>query len=137
MADNLKKQVSSAKSPNHKEVSQINEAMQAMMNSEIERIKKEQREATKQYEKKLHDSSVKMNDMETNVENFKTDLDRTEQEKAFLEKENLLLEKEIQACQQQIDEEVGIAQKIKEKLSAEIEEKKSKNEELKWLKQEL
>lgn len=53
MADNIKKQLNPAKSPNHKEVSQINEAMQAMMNSEIERIKKEHREAAKVYEKKL------------------------------------------------------------------------------------
>jgi hypothetical protein len=58
MADNIKKQLNPAKSPNHKEVSQINEAMQAMMNSEIERIKKEQREAAKVYEKKLQESSV-------------------------------------------------------------------------------
>ena len=75
--------------------------------------------------------------MVTSVENYKTDLERTDQEKAFLEKENSLLEKEIQACQQQIEEEQGIAQKIKEKLLAEIEEKKVKSEEVKWLKQEL
>lgn len=137
MADNIKKQLNPAKSPNHKEVSQINEAMQAMMNSEIERIKKEQREAAKVYEKKLLESNVKINGMLTSVENYKTDLERTDQEKAFLEKENSLLEKEIQACQQQIEEEQGIALKIREKLLAEIEEKKVKSEEVKWLKQEL
>lgn len=81
MADNLKKQMNSAKSPNHKEVSQINEAMQAMMNSEIERLKKEHREQTKTYEKKLQESSSKLNEMVTNVENHKTNFERTEQEK--------------------------------------------------------
>ena len=78
MADNIKKQLNPAKSPNHKEVSQINEAMQAMMNSEIERIKKEQREAAKVYEKKLQESSVQINGMVTSVENYKTDLERTD-----------------------------------------------------------
>ena len=78
MADNIKKQLNPAKSPNHKEVSQINEAMQAMMNSEIERIKKEQREAAKVYEKKLLESNVKINGMLTSVENYKTDLERTD-----------------------------------------------------------
>jgi len=78
MADNTKKQLNPAKSPNHKEVSQINEAMQAMMNSEIERIKKEQREAAKVYEKKLLESNVKINGMLTSVENYKTDLERTD-----------------------------------------------------------
>lgn len=33
------------------------------MNSEIERIKKEQKESKKEYDKKLNDNVVKMNDL--------------------------------------------------------------------------
>jgi hypothetical protein len=39
----------------------VSEAMQAMMNNEIERVKKEQKENAKQYERKLQDNHTKIN----------------------------------------------------------------------------
>lgn len=73
--------------------------MQAMMNSEIEKVKKEQKESKREYELKLQANVVKINHLQTSAENYKTDLERMGGDKAFLEKENVLLEKEIQACQ--------------------------------------
>jgi seryl-tRNA(Sec) selenium transferase len=105
MADNLKNKLNPLTSPVHKEVSQINDAMQAMLNSEIDRIKKEARESAKVYERKLQEKTVKINDLETNVENFKTDLQRSESEIRIIEKENSVLISEVETCQAQIQEE--------------------------------
>jgi len=44
---------------------QVNDALQSMINSEIERMKKEQKDAKRDFERKLQESKSKVNDLET------------------------------------------------------------------------
>jgi chromosome segregation ATPase len=137
MADNLKNKLNPLTSPVHKEVSQINDAMQAMLSSEVDRIKKEAREAAKGYERKLQEKSTKINDLQTDVENLKTDLKRTQGEMGVIEQENSLLVREVEAFQAQIQDEQLRASEARAQLAKEAKEKGEKVEEIRWLKQEL